>query len=337
MSGNQTEWDGDTGIKYYAPVLRDGYIERGVMDEFAGFSRYRDDRLDLLPIIEVINESDLESLEEYAQAGTSVLVDVPRYLMETEEPNGLSEDVKTLLSYTEGPVDFLNTNSKKIDVPVVSGSLDLPSDYIDLTRIYHSISEEYDQAALRIFVPSIELKEWQLEDLRAVEQEIRSEDIVLLDYYETGNLGPSATGRENLIDTASIFKDNLRVILDAFDVFEGVNYNFGPVIAEQAQVEGFGDFAVNQRYPPAEDIPMGLHDTRTIRHYDFEDREIAEFKGEGFNGSDSAYEKLSSWNKWDPEHCEFCEEAATEENEGFGFWKRVRVGHYIDSVIREEA
>jgi hypothetical protein len=337
MSGNTSQEGKNTSVELYAPVFRDGYIERGVMEEFAGLTRFEGGRLDLLPIIEVTEESDLDNLNSYAQAGSPVLVDAPRYLTETEEPNDLTEDVDDLLSSAGGSVEFLKENSNQIEVPVASGSLDSPSDYTGLNEYYDSLSDTYDRVALRVFIPSAELEDWQLEDLRSLEDEIDSEDIVLLDYFQSGNLGPPGTGRENLITASSIFEDHLRIILDAFNVFKGVNYNFGPAIANEAGVEGFGDFAVNQRYPPAEDIPMGLHDTRTIRHYDFDDREIAEFEGEGFNGANSAYEDLSSWDKWNPDHCEFCEEAAAENSEGFGFWKRVRVGHYIDSVLEEEA
>ena len=336
MSGNTTRGDSNPSLEWYAPVIRDGYIERGVMEEFAGFSRFEKDRLDLLPIIEITEDSDLNNLVQYAQAGTPVLVDVPRYLTETEEPNGLTEDVEELLTSTNSAVDFLNDNFDKVDVPVVSGPLDLPSDYTDLVDVYNSLSDDFDRVAVRIFIPSTELDESQVDDLRILEEVLAPQDIVLLDYFEVGNLGPSATGRQNLIKVSELFENYSRVILDAFNVFEGINYNFGPVIAKQAGVEGFGDFAVNQRYPPAKDIPMGLHDTRTIRHYDFDDREIVEFEGKGFSGPDRAYQELDSWNKWDSDHCEFCEEAATEDSEGFGFWKRVRVGHYIDSVIREE-
>lgn len=331
--------DGSTNqLSVYAPIFRDGQVERNVVDEFGGLRRFQQGRtLDLVPIVEIVDESDLDNLEEYAQAGSPVLVDVPEYLTETEEPNGYTSDVEKLLSGSDGPVDFLNSNVEKVGVPVISGHLDTTLDYSDLIDRYQDLSDDYARAGIRVFVRSSGLSKSQLDDLRELRDTIAGEDIVLLDSVEGTELGPESTGRENLLIAASIFEDNQRIVLDAFSVFREVNYNFGPAIAREAGISGFGDYAHDRRFPPAEDIPMGMHDTRNIYHYDYKDRQQEKFQGEnGYSGEDSAFEALSNWDKWNPDHCQFCEEAEETESEGAIFWKWVRMGHYIESVVETE-
>lgn len=341
MSGSesQTSSESSTQLSVYSPILRDGQVERNVVDEFSGLRRFQQDgTLDIVPIIEVVDESDLDNLDVYAQTGKPVLTDVPEYLTETEEPNGFTTDVEELLEDVDSPIEFLNQNSDDIGVPVVSSHLESPFGYSNLTSRYQNLSDDFARAAIRVFIGSSELTDIQRDDLRELRNIISDDDILLLDSIEPAELGPESTARENLIEAASIFESNQRIILDAFSVFRGINYNFGPAIAREAGVSGFGDFAHDRRLPPAEDIPMGLHDTRNIYHYDYEDRQQRKFQGEdGYKGQDSAFEALSDWDKWNPEHCEFCEEAEERDSEGAIFWKWVRMGHYVESVVETES
>ncbi|MEZ3114652.1 hypothetical protein RYH80_01790 [Halobaculum sp. MBLA0147] len=314
-------------------------MERNVVDEFSGLRRFQqDETLDIVPIIEIIEESDLDNLEVYAQAGTPVLVDVPEYLTETEEPNGFTAEVEELLSDFDTPVKFFNKKSDYIGVPVVSGHLNDQFNYSVLFNRYRNLSDDFNRVAIRVFIGSSELTTKQNKDLRELRDTISNEDILLLDSIEPAELGPESTARKNLTEVAEMFDSNERIILDAFSVFRGVNYNFGPAIAREAGVSGFGDFAHDRRLPPAEDIPMGMHNTRNIYHYDYEDRQQRKFQGnDGYSGQDSAFEALSDWDKWSPDHCEFCEEAEARDSEGPTFWKRVRMGHYVESVVETES
>ena len=341
MSGSesQTSSKSPNQLSVYSPILRDGQVERNVIDEFSGLRRFQqDETLDIVPIIEIADESDLDNLEVYVQAGKPVLVDVPEYLTETEEPNGFTAKVEKLLEGVGGPIEFLNQNSDDIGVPVVSGHLESPFDYSDLSSRYQNLSDDFTRAAIRVFIGSSELTKIRKDDLRELQETIPDDDILLFDSIEPAELGPESTARKNLIEAASIFENNQRIILDAFSVFRGVNYNFGPAIAREAGVSGFGDFAHDRRLPPAEDIPMGMHNTRNIYHYDYEDRQQRKFQGDdGYSGQDSAFEALSDWDKWNPDHCEFCEEAEARDSEGPTFWKWVRMGHYVESVVETES
>lgn len=337
MDDTEEGQDSSSKLDHYAPVLRDGMYERSVMEAFGGFRPFTDDgTLDLMPVIELTAKGDLENLGTYREAGTPVLVDAPQYLTQTPEPNGLTERVETMLD-GDGPITFLNDNSDKVNVPVVSGPLEDSFDYTELIDRYHRLSDDFDRAALRVFIPPSELQANQLDALREVKSEITDADLVLLDYIRSGSLNLSEPGRENLRKAATIFKGNQRTILDAFNVYDGENYNFGPDIARETGVAGFGDFAVDRRFPAEQAPPVGQYDTRNIRHYDYEEREVKKFQGDGFNGGGSASDELQSWSKWNSDHCEFCKEADVTSSEGMGTWKKIRMGHYIESVIEEEA
>lgn len=325
----------EPNLGHYVPVLRDGRYERSVMEAFGGFRHFTDDgTLDLMPIIELTAQGDLDNLGPYREAGTPVLVDAPQYLMQARKPNGLTERVETMLD-GDGPIEFLNDNIDKVNVPVISGPLEESFNYTKLINRYHRLSDDFDKAAIRIFIPASEFRANQLDELREVKSEISDTDLVLLDYIRSGSLNLSDPGRENLRNAATIFEGNHRTILDAFNVYEGENYNFGPAIARETGVEGFGDFAVDRRFPAEQAPPVGKYDTRNIRHYDYEEREVRKFQGNGFTGSGSASDELEAWSKWNPDHCEFCKEAETTTSEGMGTWKKIRMGHYIESVIEE--
>lgn len=321
----------------YAPIIRDGQIERDVFQQFTGLRQFtNEDTLELLPILEVVSKGDLRNIDEYAQTNKPVLVDIPIYLTETE--NGLSEKIKKLLSGAETPIDILNEHVDEIPIPVVSGSLTTPFGYSESHDKYRELSSSFDRVSVRLFVGSTPLSSDQLDGLKKIKRGLSPDDIVLLDSIESRSLGSATTGRENIRRLAEIFEDYHRIILDAFSVFRGENYNFGPEIARETGASGFGDFAHDRRFPPVEGIPMGLHDTRNIYHYDFEDRQQRKFQGKsGYTGPDSAYERLDEWDKWDSDHCPFCQAAARTDSEGPSFWKWVRMGHYVESVIREEA
>lgn len=120
--------------------------------------------------------------------------------------------------------------------------------------------------------------------------------------------------------------------MNAFSSYDGVNQNFGPRITRQLDAEGFGDFAINVRFPNP--VPLGNIDTRIIRQYSPTESQVFEFRGDGYA---SAFEELEDWELWDPAHCEFCRRANNENTEDLRFWKRVRMGHYMASALEEEA
>jgi hypothetical protein len=315
----------------YAPVLRDGPSERDVIQEFGGLSRFTDSqRGQLYSILEISGEDDLDNLDVYRDASDELLIDLPEYL--TQEDNTLCDPIENLLDEFRKPTDFLNNFQGRIPVPVLSGTISNPITYHQYQSLYRDISSDFEKVALRLFVRPTALTEDQQEDLRILAETIDSDDIILLDLLEVAQLGSGDQGRETLQDICTLFQDQITVILNAFSSYKGENQNFGPEVARDIAADGFGDFAINYRFPQS--VPLGDIDTRIIRQYSPTESRVFEFKGEGYEG---AYQELEAWELWDPDHCEFCRRASVENTEHLPFWKRVRMGHYISSALTEEA
>lgn len=329
--------NGSTSLKHYTPILRDGESEQTVLSRFGGFRRLTDeDTLEIHPLIEITSEDNFDNLTEYKQVGNPVMVDIPQYLSQTTEPNQYTARISALLDGTT-PVEILNDHLETVDVPIVSGTLQDPFEYTELIDRHQALASEFDTTALRVFIPPTSLSRSQLSGLRELKQATPGDTRILLDYVSTGNLHLDSSGRINLQQVAEVFRQFPLTVLDAFNHHEGENYNFGPAIAREIGAIGFGDFANEPRYRDEDIPPLGQHDTRNIYHYDYEDRMLRKFQGNGFNGSDSAYEKMQSWPKWNPDHCEFCTDAHRTTNEDWVTWKRIRMGHYIESVIETES
>lgn len=315
----------------YTPILRDGPSERDVIRQFGGLSRFTEDRRGkLYPLLEVTDASDLENLGLYADPADKLLIDAPQYL--TQDENELTESVEELLDESGGPIEFLNSHTDSIPVPVVSGTVSNPITYFQYLNLYRDVSNDFDRVALRLFVRPNGLTDTQREDLDKLKNLIGQDDLVLLDILEVAQLGIGDEGRETLRKLCDIFDRQSVIILNPFSSHEGENYNFGPDIARDLNATGFGDFAINYRFP--ESVPLGNIDTRIIRQYSPTNSEVHQFRGNGYS---EAFEELEAWELWDPTHCEFCRRAEAEDTEDLRFWKRVRTGHYIYAALYEEA
>lgn len=315
----------------YAPILRDGPSERNVIQEFGGLSRFTDSpRGQLYSILEITEKDELDNLDVYQDASDELLIDIPEYL--TQEENELDEPVEALLDEFGKPIKFLNHFQEKIPVPVLSGTLSNPITYHQYLSMYRDVSSNFDKVALRLFLRPTELIEAQREDLQLLAETINEEDIILLDLLEVAQLEPGDQGRETIQYICNLFPNQTTVILNAFSSYKGKNYNFGPEVARDIAADGFGDFAINYRFP--QNVQLGHIDTRIIRQYSPTESRVFEFRGEGYEG---AFQELEAWELWDPEHCEFCRRASAENTEYLPFWKRVRMGHYISSALTQEA
>lgn len=315
----------------YAPILRDGSSERNVVRQFGGLQQFTEqERGGFYTVIEAISEEDLNNLNVYQSAADRVLVDVPTYLAERE--NKYSEAIKELIKRFGSAERFLSENNDQIPVPIISGSLTTPIPYENHLTSYQHVSDNYNSVAIRLFIRPTEFHRDQKKELQKIESEINSNDLLLFDFIETSRLESGKQGYENIQYLCELFKDNTKIVMNAFSSYDGVNYNFGPNIAKDLGAEGFGDFAINFRFP--EEVPLGKIDTRKIRQYSPSESKVAVFEG---NGYANAFKKLEEWDRWDPTHCEFCRRAARQDTEWDAFWRRVRMGHYISAALEEEA
>ncbi|UHQ98147.1 hypothetical protein HYG81_21470 (plasmid) [Natrinema zhouii] len=315
----------------YAPILRNGPSERSVIREFGGLNRFiGPNRGELYTVIEVTERDDLNNLTVFQNAADLVLIDLPSYL--TQDENSLSEDVQGVIDESGSVADFFAENKDRISVPVLSGTLSSPITYRQYLQLYHEVSPHFGSIALRLFLRPIEFSEEQKANLKKIQAEISEDDLVLFDLIEVGRLKKGEQGYENFSYLCELFGENERIIMNAFSSYDGENRNFGPSIAKETGAEGFGDFAINVRYPNP--VPLGNIDTRIIRQYSPTESQVFEFKGDGYGG---AFKELEDWDLWNPDHCEFCRRADNENTEWLSFWKRIRMGHYISSALEEEA
>lgn len=309
----------------YIPIIRPGPVELNALSEFwSGLTRFAaGSDHSFSPLIEIIDEEGLSDLDKYLGFGDLLLVDYPLYLQErrTKFSGGLGNLEKEY----ENSVDFFQ---EEIDqaVPVVStDSIDL-IEYDTILSDFNSLREEFDRIALRPFVGGPELDTEQKSSLRNLINEIRSNDLILLDVVDVAGFEGSLY--ENIVFINDLISNNDTFVLNAFEPRQrGHAHNHGPILTEDLNLDGFGDFVLEPRYPPAGGQPT---DTRIIRHYSPNEFELEIFISEE-GGYEEAFEQLKSSDYWNSEHCQYCQEASTDWNESHRFWKKIRMGHYLHS------
>lgn len=328
VSMTQTKPYTTAAESYYVPILRDGPIERDVVRQFGGLNRFEERPRGLLPLVEILDSSDLDLLDPYRDVAGEVLLDVPYYL--TERANDYQDDVVELISDFDNVSDFFNSHVDQIDIPVLSHSIEKPMNYGEFITLYHQLSNEYDQAGIRLFVDTTEVTETQESALTALSNEITDDVLIFFDLIDVGGFDRDENMIDKLRSLSNIFERNETIVLNAFQPFDAANLNYGPTVTEECDLDGFGDFVINRRI--VRSFPAGDVD-RTIRHYFPSDSELNEFVGEDYN---EAQEELLDDPEWDGTHCNFCRQAEREGGH-HRFWKEVRMGHYIDSVLSAES
>jgi len=318
----------------YSPILRNGRNERQVIQSFGGFRHFDDSEysVSLSPIVEVESEEDLDDLPVYQDAGEQVYVDLPEYLGEksTKLTEGINETLKKYGSREE----FLRSNSRRIDFPIISGFPDTPVQYGIHTSLHRALEDTYLRVAHRLMVVSRKsgLSKKQKEELRRLAEVARpSKDVVMLDIVDI-ELSEGSKVKDDVEYLANLFREFDTGILNAFNALDGQTENFSPGLADEFGCELFGDFAIDRRYPPA---GGGRPKSVNLTHY-----HPAEARAEIFPGGDyaDAGRDLLRWSEWRADHCDYCREIASlveqEKGEDFNRWKRTRMGHYIESVVR---
>jgi hypothetical protein len=119
------------------------------------------------------------------------------------------------------------------------------------------------------------------------------------------------------------------VLLNVFDAFDNEPENRSPVIADRLGLMGFGDFGINVRYPGG----GGPSGTVRIRHYHPNNAIVEEFEGSDYG---EASNELTNWDLWQRGHCDYCRDASRLQTGDPSTWKRIRMGHYFTSVLRNQ-
>ena len=265
-----------------------------------------------------------------------VWVDLPYYL--TEKSNYFQDDAKELYyDYEQEPESFFEDNKQYIDVPVISAPL---SYSFDLEKnIYDSIKSEFNKIAVRIRVPLVEITTNMLSSLSNLVEEMRDDDVLLLDVFQFTSIETQIFS--NIEKMNEIFQQNdVNVsILNAFETNQLNCHNYGPLLSAYFNMEGFGDFATEERYKAS---GGGGSPTRKIRYYEPSTYTLWFFKdANGYNGAKEKLVQSGSWENTSltPQHltiCNVCYEVNNDDyNKDNGYWKRFKILHYLNCIANE--
>lgn len=319
----------------YTPILRPGINERRVIQTFGGLSQFTgSDPVELRPLVEVSSDDDLNHLAPFREAGEEVLVDFPEYLMRTE--NDLTAAISQTLAEYGSREEFFRSNRPEIDVPCISTLDGRPVEYGTHKSIHMALREDFPRIAHRVLV-RVQQESFnpnQRSMLREVANLAREDsDIVLFDVIDVGYEEGGSLDLD-LQYLAETFGDYETGILNVFDALEGQPRNITPSLAERYECESFGDFAIDRRYPPK---GGGRPPVVYLPHYYPDRGRVEVFDGADY---DEAAEALVGWDDYESEHCEYCRQAAVAVERGKAndpsLWKRIRMGHYIESMLENQ-
>lgn len=320
----------------YTPILRPGINERQVIQSFGGLAEFIDsDRdLNLKPLVEVGSEADLDYLEPFQDAGKEVFVDLPQYM--TNYSTDLTDTINRTITEYGSREEFFRASSSEIRVPAVSTFADPPVQYGIHKSMHLALEVPFNRIAHRLIVRARKdgFTDEQKSDLKEIADLARPEaDVILFDVYDVGYQEGGVVD-ENLSFLADTFRGFETGVLNVFDAMEDQNVNYTPILAERLGSEIFGDFAINKRFPPKNGGPPPVV---YLRHYHPNNGEVEEFEGENYA---EAANQLVGWADYEAGHCEYCREAANAvlQNEigNPSKWKRIRMGHYIESALKNQ-
>jgi len=263
---------------------------------------------DLIPLLEVINEQNLPYFHnKLKRKYGEVWVDLPYYLAEWS--NKSQEDVENLKKkYISAPEKFFSNNKNYIGIPVVSAPL---SDDFDFERkTYNLLKKKWSKIAVRVRVPTIDIgSEPRISSsFKNLINDMRNEDILLLDIFQF------ITIEAQIISNIDWMKDKTQkkaikiYILNAFETNKENSHNYGPLLVKHFSVEGFGDFAAEERIKKG-GMPSK---TRKIRYYIPSDHTLRFFTAK----------KTTKYYLF---------------KEGGSYWKRFKMLHYLWCVVNETA
>lgn len=129
-------------------------------------------------------------------------------------------------------------------------------------------------------------------------------------------------------------ENNLEIfVLNAFEPFD-LRHNFGPIFSYRYDLDGFGDFATEKRFPPA----GGRAQRRIIRYYYWDRYLLKEIARTSYHSAASQLRASSYWTNhaYHIPSCNVCREVDNHRyNEGHSYWKRFRILHYLNSITNE--
>lgn len=325
----------------FVPAIRHGVNEQKALQSLSDQlnQRQQQNTQQVKPLVEIIEEDDLNNLPHYTSKFDEVFVDFPRYLVDRD--NMHSEDVADLISsYSNDPVSFHQRNSNHDYTPVVSGSLD-PIDHSNFKSVISELSD-FDRICVRLFVPTKDYTNSEKDEIKGIINETRDQDAILVDVPDVADLSDHI--RPNIDFIRNNIENQDFYVFDLFEPRGEVNYNYGLVMGKYADVDGVGDFAIEPRFQ--QDIPDAAfqHIPKRIRQYESSHHSVS--TTEDSDNYINAVELMIQRGDLQPSHCPACkslhnnyqtvQSSQSRKDLDAGFVKQMRMNHYTYSVLDEE-
>lgn len=318
----------------YTPILRPGWNERQVIQNFGGLAPFLETEreMELRPVVEVASEEDLDQLGPFREASEEILIDLPEYY--SNRSTKLTDSINQTLERYGNREEFFRKNATEIDAPTVSSFAERPVEYGIHISMQMALQETFPRIAHRLMirVQRDGFDEGQMNTLREMARIARTDsDVILFDIVDVGYRegGPLD---DHLDFLSATFRDYETGLLNVFDAVDDQPENHTPDLADRFGCDSFGDFAIDRRFPPD---GGGRPPVVYLRHYYPNNGYVEEFDGQDY---DEAATDLVEWDDYEADHCEYCRQAAraVDQNDTAdpSLWKRIRMGHYIETTLR---
>jgi hypothetical protein len=294
----------------------------------------------IFPLLEITRSSAFQDFSDrlHKSFGT-IMVDVPRYLLHRN--NRYRRDLRALLGmHQNDPVNFHNSVTSKADIPVVSLSARIVAvqDYTPMVDMINHLAGKFGTIAVRVTVPQSDIRSLARSNASYSNllQHLPAHSVILFDV-------PVMTAYEQVVARnlremrARIVSGDHKVyVLNAFGPIAN-GHNFGPYFTLDNGLDGFGDFATEERFPPASG-GRNRATTSIIRYYNYERYTIEEFRRSSYRDAENDLKASSVWQR-QPSHrtnCRACLEVQNGNSGGsHSYWKAFRMIHYVTATMNE--
>lgn len=295
------------------------------------------------PILEIVTENLWDVfLSKCRSKFGDVYVEFPAYLSERSNKFlGITKHDITLDVYSDC-AEFFSQNTNKIDIPVVSTShpeRETVMNYDLETGLYHQVKRNFSRVGVRTSVPTFDISvaPRTFDSFRNMVNSLDVNDILFLDiFYLSGVLNPIHTNLQVMINLAK--KRNIPIyILNAFEP-EDQSHNYGPYLYRHFNIDGFGDFATEKRYPTGGRDRTIRRVRKIIRYYNWDRFQLLNFKAWSYSQAADILKQSGAWrrNSLHNTSCPACIRVESGDfNEWSVYWKEFRIKHYLCSILNE--
>jgi hypothetical protein len=294
----------------------------------------------IFPLLEVTGSSAFQDFSDRLHKffGT-IMVDIPRYLLRRN--NRFRRDVRSLLGmHKNDPVNFHNSVTGKADIPVVSLSARIAEvqDYTPMVDMVNRLSGKFGTIAVRVAVPQSDIRNLARSDASYsnLMQHLPAHSVILFDVPVMSAYEPVVARNIREMRGRAASGGHKVYVLNAFGPVAN-GHNFGPYFVLDNGLDGFGDFATEERFPPASG-GRNRSTTSIIRYYDYERYTIEEFRRNSYRAAENDLRAASVWQRQSSHrsNCRACLEVQNgNSGSSHSYWKGFRMKHYITAIMNE--